>query len=61
MQLVLRAAFTWKTASDEKFSEFSPGILLLEDYTATFLGDTSIDFVDSCGPSGSPSWTFGSM
>lgn len=51
MQLVVRAghaAFTWKTAYDEEFRDFSPGILLLEDCTAAFLGDESISFVDSC-------------
>ena len=32
-------AFTWKTAYDEQFHDFSPGMLLLEDYTAAFLAD----------------------
>jgi hypothetical protein len=51
MQIVARsgaAAFTWKTAYDETFRDFSPGMLLLEDYTAAFLADKSIAFVDSC-------------
>ena len=51
MQIVARsgpAAFTWKTAYDEAFQDFSPGMLLLEDYTAAFLQDKSIAFVDSC-------------
>jgi CelD/BcsL family acetyltransferase involved in cellulose biosynthesis len=51
MQLVARAggaAFTWKTTYDETFYDFSPGMLLLEDYTAAFLADKSIAFVDSC-------------
>ncbi len=51
MQIVLRAgtgAFTWKIAYDEKLRAFSPGMLLLEDYTAAFLNDASIAFVDSC-------------
>jgi CelD/BcsL family acetyltransferase involved in cellulose biosynthesis len=51
MQIVLRAgagAFTWKTAYDEAFQESSPGMLLLEDYTAAFLADAGIAFVDSC-------------
>jgi CelD/BcsL family acetyltransferase involved in cellulose biosynthesis len=51
MQLVGRAgavAFTWKTAYDEAFQDFSPGTLLLEDYTAAFLADKTIDYVDSC-------------
>ena len=51
MQIVVRAgaaAFTWKTSYDEAFHDFSPGMLLLEDYTAAFLADKSIAFVDSC-------------
>jgi CelD/BcsL family acetyltransferase involved in cellulose biosynthesis len=50
-QVVLRAgatAFTWKTAYDEALCDFSPGMLLLEDYTAAFLADKSIARVDSC-------------
>jgi CelD/BcsL family acetyltransferase involved in cellulose biosynthesis len=51
MQLVGRAdavAFTWKTAYDEAFQDFSPGTLLLEDYTTAFLADKTIASVDSC-------------
>jgi Acetyltransferase (GNAT) domain len=51
LQLVLRAgpaAFTWKTAYDEAQHDFSPGMLLLEDYTAAFLADPGIARVDSC-------------
>jgi CelD/BcsL family acetyltransferase involved in cellulose biosynthesis len=51
MQLVVRAgsaAFTWKTAYDESYQDFSPGMLLLEDYTTAFLADRSITHVDSC-------------
>jgi len=51
MQIVLRAgatAFTWKTAYDERLRDFSPGMLLLEDYTAAFLADPRIATVDSC-------------
>lgn len=50
-QVVLRAgdtAFTWKTAYDETLADFSPGMLLLEDYTAAFLADKSTVRVDSC-------------
>jgi CelD/BcsL family acetyltransferase involved in cellulose biosynthesis len=50
-QVVLRAgatAFTWKTAYDEMLADYSPGMLLLEDYTAAFLADKSIERVDSC-------------
>ena len=51
MQIVLRAgsiAFTWKTTYDEAFGDFSPGMLLLEDYTAALLEDAQIGAVDSC-------------
>jgi CelD/BcsL family acetyltransferase involved in cellulose biosynthesis len=51
MQIVLRAgpaAFTWKTAYDENWRDASPGMLLLEDYTAAFLADNTIAYVDSC-------------
>jgi CelD/BcsL family acetyltransferase involved in cellulose biosynthesis len=51
MQIVLRAgriAFTWKTTYDEAFQEFSPGMLLLEEYTREFLSDRSIACVNSC-------------
>jgi CelD/BcsL family acetyltransferase involved in cellulose biosynthesis len=50
-QVVLRAgpvAFTWKTAYDEALGDHSPGMLLLENYTAAFLADKSITLVDSC-------------
>ncbi len=51
MQIVLRsgaAAFTWKTTYDERFRDFSPGMLLFEDYTNAFLADDGLDYVDSC-------------
>jgi CelD/BcsL family acetyltransferase involved in cellulose biosynthesis len=51
LQVVLRSgatAFTWKTAYDETLGDFSPGMLLLEDYTKTFLADASVTRVDSC-------------
>jgi len=50
-QVVLRAgpaAFTWKTAYDEALGDYSPGMLLLENYTTAFLADQSIAMVDSC-------------
>jgi CelD/BcsL family acetyltransferase involved in cellulose biosynthesis len=50
-QLVWRAgaaAFTWKTAYDEALGDYSPGMLLLENYTTAFLADKSIAVVDSC-------------
>ena len=56
MQIFARcgaAAYTWKTAYDERFHDFSPGMLLLEDYTASLLADDSIAYVDFCSRSGS--------
>jgi hypothetical protein len=51
MQVVLRAAaaaFTWKTAYDESYSDFSPGVLLFEDCTKALLADAGVALVDSC-------------
>lgn len=51
MQVALKcgcAAYTWKTAYDESLHDFSPGMLLLEDYTNAFLADPAISYVDSC-------------
>lgn len=51
MQIVLRAgpaAFTWKTANDEALHDVSPGMLLLEDYTAALLADDGVAYVNSC-------------
>lgn len=51
MQVIVRAgsaAFTWKTAYDEEFRDYSPGMLLLEDYTTALLADKSVAYVDSC-------------
>jgi hypothetical protein len=51
MQIVLRAGnavYTWKTAYDEALGDFSPGMLLFEDYSKAFLADPSILFADSC-------------
>ena len=51
MQVVLRAgaaAFTWKTAYDETLHDYSPGMLLFEDYTAALLADDGVAYADSC-------------
>jgi hypothetical protein len=51
MQVVLRAgpaAYTWKTAYDETLGDFSPGMLLFEDYSKALLGDSNVAFADSC-------------
>jgi Acetyltransferase (GNAT) domain len=51
MQIVVRSgdtAFTWKTAYDEAYRDYSPGMLLWEDYTLDFLADETIRMVDSC-------------
>lgn len=51
IQVMLRsgpAAFTWKTAFDERFADFSPGVLLLQEVTRRALADPQIAFVDSC-------------
>jgi CelD/BcsL family acetyltransferase involved in cellulose biosynthesis len=51
MQVVLHAgpaAFTWKTAYAEALHDFSPGMLLLEDYTMALLADRRVSYADSC-------------
>jgi CelD/BcsL family acetyltransferase involved in cellulose biosynthesis len=51
LQVVLRAgsaAYTWKTAYDERLHDYSPGMLLFEDYTAALLADERIAYADSC-------------
>ena len=51
MQIVVRAGARpspGRPHTTRQFHDFSPGMLLLEDYTAAFLADKSIAYVDSC-------------
>lgn len=51
LQVVLRggpAAYTWKTTYDEALRDYSPGMLLFEDYTTALLADDRVAYVDSC-------------
>lgn len=51
IQILARAGrgfFTWKIAYDEALRDYSPGVLLVEDYTAALLADPSVAFLDSC-------------
>src|SRR5690606_35612907 len=41
-------AYTWKTAYDEDFSTFSPGVLLMIEVTKQHLDDPNIEQTDSC-------------
>ena len=41
-------AYTWKTAYDEDFAAFSPGVLLMIEVTKQHLDDPNIDLTDSC-------------
>ncbi len=41
-------AYTWKTAYDEAYSAYSPGVLLALDVTRTHLEDPNIQATDSC-------------
>ncbi len=55
MGLVLRSgttAYYYKTAYDETFARYSPGVLLVEDITRALYPDPSIDIVDSCAVAG---------
>ena len=40
--------YTWKTAYDEDYAQFSPGTLLMIEVTRTHLEDPNIDATDSC-------------
>ena len=42
-------AYTWKTAYDEVYAQFSPGTLLMIDVTIQHLDDPNIVATDSCG------------
>jgi CelD/BcsL family acetyltransferase involved in cellulose biosynthesis len=51
MQVMLRAGggiFTWKIAYDETLGDYSPGVLLVEDYTNDLLADPTVALLDSC-------------
>jgi hypothetical protein len=41
-------AYTWKTAYDEAYAQFSPGTLLMIDVTEQHLDDPNIMATDSC-------------
>ncbi|WP_245479595.1 GNAT family N-acetyltransferase [Hansschlegelia zhihuaiae] len=43
-----RGAFGWKMTYDEVYAKWSPGTLLIEDMTNSFLSDGCISFIDSC-------------
>ena len=64
MAIILRqceTAFDWKIAYDEKHGDCSPGILLAQDYTTSFLSDGTTEFADSCAADDTgllgPLWT----
>lgn len=55
--LELRAgarAFYWKTAYDETFAEFSPGVQLAREMTRRFRSEPGLELVDSCAISRHP-------
>jgi CelD/BcsL family acetyltransferase involved in cellulose biosynthesis len=47
-------AYTWKTAYDEKYAAYSPGVLLMLDVTRTHLDDPNIEATDSCAVENHP-------
>jgi hypothetical protein len=47
-------AFYWKTAYDEVFAEFSPGVLLTLDISRKQQDDPKVDATDSCAIEGHP-------
>jgi hypothetical protein len=44
-------AYTWKTAFDETYAKFSPGVLLLDKITEEILG-SGVASIESCSPEG---------
>ena len=54
-------AFDWKIAYDETHGDCSPGVLLAQDYTISFLNDEATAFADSCAADDAgllgPLWT----
>jgi hypothetical protein len=47
-------AYTWKTAYDEDFSAWSPGLLLMAEVTRNHLDDPNIEVTDSCAAPNHP-------
>ena len=47
-------AYTWKTAYDENYAAFSPGVLLMIEVTRQHLEDPNIALTDSCAVPGHP-------
>jgi CelD/BcsL family acetyltransferase involved in cellulose biosynthesis len=45
-------AYTWRTAFDASFAEFSPGILLVDKLTEQLLAGNPITAIESCSPQG---------
>jgi hypothetical protein len=43
-----RKAYTWKTAFDSRYSEYSPGTVLVDGVTSRMLGNGEVSEVDSC-------------
>ena len=41
-------AYTWKTAYEERYASFSPGVLLMAEVTASLLADEEVGIADSC-------------
>ncbi len=48
-----KMAYTWKTAFDESYAKFSPGVLLIEKVTEHLFATTTIAGIDSCSAEGS--------
>lgn len=47
-------AYTWKTAYDEDFAAWSPGMLLMGEVTRNHLDDPNIEVTDSCAAPNHP-------
>jgi hypothetical protein len=47
-------SWCWKTAYDEAFAQYSPGVLLTLAATEALLADPAVAFADSCASGGHP-------
>ncbi len=48
------AAYTWKTAYDEAYAQFSPGVQLMLEAPAHLFSDENVTLIDSCATADHP-------
>lgn len=52
MLMAQDTGYLWKIAYDEEFAKFSPGVLLIEQFSQQILSDKTVALVDSCAGEG---------